>query len=115
MRMREGVILHTTVNGLPVQYDNAPNPNMVPGLIRYIEAGVAPGAFMLGVLRNDLMEACRQADDINQRLLFDWALWLHNYAPPGCYGSREKVDNWLAYQRDAYVAVVESEHRAEGS
>jgi hypothetical protein len=66
------------------------------GMERYIEQGVPPGCFLTAVLTNDLCEACSRADDINRDLLWEIVGWLWNEAPASCWGSPERVSEWLA-------------------
>lgn len=85
------------VDGKPINYDAE---NLIPAYMRYgvkmyIEQRIQGGSFLHAVLCNDLMRAASAADDINRHKLFDYILWLHNYAPPACYGDREKVRAWL--------------------
>lgn len=86
-----------TVNGLSINYDaeNLLPEHMRGCMRRYIEERRQPGSFLTSVLASDLMQAAAVADDINRQRLFDYANWLHNYAPPECYGSYNKVDAWL--------------------
>lgn len=66
------------------------------GAQRYIEHGVKPGSFLTAVICNDLREACGCADDDMRLVLFDIVSWFHNEAPALCWGSREKMAEWLA-------------------
>lgn len=61
----------------------------------YIEKGTPPGHFMTAVLSNDLMGAMGRADDINRHRIFDICAFLHNEAPIGCFGSPERVKDWI--------------------
>jgi hypothetical protein len=81
-----------TVDGSPINYSFLP-PHMQASMRH--ERRVPPGSFLMALLSNDFMEACRRADDINRKALFTYASWLHSYAPSGCYGSRECVKSWL--------------------
>jgi len=69
------------------------------GLIRYVEDGYLPGGFLTAVLENDLMGALGHADIINQRALPAIGQWLYNYAPAGCYGSKEAVQRYCERKR----------------
>lgn len=69
---------------------------MIGALRRYIENGIPPGSFLMAVLRNDLSSAVRSADDINKYRIADYIIFLSNYAPSGCYGSPDKVREWMA-------------------
>lgn len=68
--------------------------HMRAGMARYVVLGVLPGSFLRAVLSNDLMEAGRMADDENRRRLFDYVMFLINYAPSDCYGSPEAMLAW---------------------
>lgn len=71
-------------------------PHMLEGLLRYIEHGIAPGSFLMAVLQNDLKEACVRADEVNLRSLPAYVTALYNYAPEACWGSPQKVNEWMA-------------------
>ena len=68
--------------------------HMRAGLRRYIENGIAPGDFLSAVLCNDLREACGRADEHNRHRLFDYIMFLHNYAPIGSWGSAYNFNRW---------------------
>lgn len=71
-------------------------PNhMHEGLRSYIEHHVPPGGFLRAVLENDLKEACGAADEKNQKALYSYILFLYNHAPSACWGSPDKVAEWL--------------------
>lgn len=69
-------------------------PGMVGGLRRYFEQGVKPGGFLIAVLANDFIEAALRADDHNQPILRNYAVFLENYAPRGSFGSNRIVNEW---------------------
>lgn len=48
---------------------------------RWYHEGYPLGHFLTAVVRNDLCEACFQADDTNIRALKLYALFLHNHLP----------------------------------
>jgi hypothetical protein len=52
------------------------------------------GSFMLAVLTNDLYGAFAKADYENAANMHNWAIFLHTYAPMGCYGSNERLLAW---------------------
>lgn len=83
-----------TVDGLPIQYDRAPR-NCRDTLERYIEHRIPMGSFLTAFASNDLFDAMSRADDVNRLQFFELCSWFYNYAPPMCYGSPEKVANWL--------------------
>lgn len=70
-------------------------PNMMRGLIRYINKGIRPGQFLQAVLENDLSEACNRGDDLNLTNLPAYIGYLYNKAPCYCWGSPEKVTAWI--------------------
>lgn len=63
---------------------------------RYIDQRAPAGSFGTAVLSNNLREACATADDFNRHALFEIVSWLYNEAPSACWGSPEKVQQWLA-------------------
>lgn len=70
--------------------------HMRNGMKLWIEHGIPAGSFLNAVLSNDLMTALGKADDFNRDRLFDYGIYLYNYAPSRCYGSPEKVAAWAA-------------------
>ena len=69
--------------------------HMVEALERYIQKRIKPGSFLTAVLSNDLFGACGRADSDNAQILPAYAAYLYNEAPAACWGSVEKVQNWL--------------------
>lgn len=69
--------------------------HMIEGMILYILKGIPPGSFMLAVLAGDLFEALRRADDVNVHALYNYGRFLISSAPIGCYGSEERVSEWI--------------------
>ena len=69
--------------------------HMMDGLTRYIESGIPPGDFLSAVLSNNLHEAVTRADDENVKNLPAYLGYLVNEAPSNCWGSREKVKEWI--------------------
>ena len=63
--------------------------------IRYLLHGIEPGSFLLAVLINDLREAVARADRANQAALANHVRFLYNHAPGNCWGSPERVREWL--------------------
>ena len=68
---------------------------MMEGIRRYIDHGQRPGRFLTAVICNDLREACAMADDVNIRNLPAYVAYFYNEAPSPCWGSREKMDEWI--------------------
>lgn len=78
------------------------NPAIPPDTLELLEQWVErravhlPGSFLTAVLSNDLLEACRRADERNRVALYWIVGWLHDNAPALSWGSAETVSNWLA-------------------
>ena len=68
---------------------------MVGGIVRYVQHGIPGGSFLTAVFANDLIQATFCADDTNRYALQDYALLLHWDLPPACYGSPERVAQWV--------------------
>ena len=62
----------------------------------WVENGQTPGDFLQAVIRGDLFDAVARADEDNLAALQTWCRWFYNEAPPGCWGSAEKVQAWKA-------------------
>ena len=72
-------------------------PNHMIGAVRrYIMHGIPPGSFLTAVICNDLREAVARADDDNAAALAGWVRFFYNYAPSGCWGTRERFEAWMA-------------------
>ena len=69
--------------------------HMWAGLAHYIAEGRPTGGFLNAVLCNDLKRACNLADGDNQKVLYDYVVFLTNNAPAACWGSPERVKNWM--------------------
>ena len=66
------------------------------GVQEYVEHHHPPGDFLTAVISNDLKEALGRADDGNRARLFDIVAWFYNEAPGICWGSPERMRDWLA-------------------
>jgi hypothetical protein len=62
----------------------------------YVEHGILPGHFLTAVLSNDLKKAVGHADEINVQFLSEWVIWLYNEVPSACWGSPERVEEWVS-------------------
>lgn len=71
------------------------------GMRRYVEQGIEPGGFLLAVLQNNQEEAFGRADIENMERMADYAVFLYNYAPRECWGSKEIVEAWMKNKRSA--------------
>jgi hypothetical protein len=67
-----------------------------PDLRDYIERGRPTNHFLTALLENDLMTCLGRADGRNRAALDDYCMWLKSYAPGQSYGSRGKVEAWIA-------------------
>jgi hypothetical protein len=79
-----------------MDFSKVPNANLTEGLRLYFEHHRPTGGFLTAVLENDLRAACERADMTNRRMLFDIVSWLYNEAPAQAWGSKERVERWLA-------------------
>lgn len=70
-------------------------PHMHDAVREYILNRHQPGDFLTAIMSNDFLEAASRADEKNQRALWGWACFLHNYVPAACCGSTAKVNDWL--------------------
>lgn len=50
-------------------------------IYRWYEENYPIGGFLTSVVRNDFMEACLKADDVNRKALYLYALFLANKIP----------------------------------
>lgn len=66
---------------------------------RYIEDRLQPGSFLSAVLENNLRESFATADNVNRYAMFDIVSWVYNNAPASCWGSPEKVKQWLEQEQ----------------
>lgn len=64
-------------------------------LKRYVENKIPTGGFLEAVLSNDLVGAIGRADSENINRLPEIVRYVYNALPPNCWGSREKVVQWL--------------------
>lgn len=64
------------------------------GLERYLVDRILPGGFLQAVLFNNMAEAVRRADPINQRFFAELILFLDTTAADEAWGSRDNVLAW---------------------
>jgi len=79
---------------------------MMNGLELYIDRGVLPGSFLTAVLENDLKEAVSRADDTNIDNLPAYMAYLYNEAPAECYGSPERVTEWVKKKQSQPILSI---------
>ena len=76
-------------------------PYAMPTAIReaideYLTSHKEQGGFVMSVLENDLKMAVGRADQSSMRYLKDIVLYCCNEIPSDCWGSKQKVEDWLA-------------------
>lgn len=64
------------------------------GFRRYVLDGIPPGGGLLAFLRGDLFDLFQRGDFTEQ--LTPMVRYLQSDCPSGCFGSRERVQDWLA-------------------
>ena len=62
----------------------------------YVNHGQPPGSFLTEVFSNRLVHAFARADKDNTEAMVAIAAWVWKEAPAVCWGSRERVDKWIA-------------------
>lgn len=77
-----------------------PDPTLIEPRFResidaYVSTGRPTGGFLEAVLSNDLMEALGRADSGAIDNLPHIVAYVYNEAPSGCWGSRERVREWI--------------------
>jgi hypothetical protein len=61
----------------------------------WLEAGLTPSSQLLGaILENDLSHAIALTGPSTWPLVHATLVWLWNFAPTQCYGSKAAVDRW---------------------
>lgn len=94
--------MRTSAEGYTYRNFSIPN-GMADGLDKWINLGVLPGSFLTAILCNDLMGACKCADERNLENIPAYCAYLYNEAPPQCYGSRQRVEDWIKFKRSARI------------
>lgn len=69
--------------------------HMGAAINRYVNEKLEPGGFLTAVICNDLSGAVAQADDNNLKNIPAFVAYFYNETPSSCWGSKEKMDNWL--------------------
>jgi hypothetical protein len=62
----------------------------------YLLHGYEPGSCTRAILENDLAAAVANADASSQRILVDIVKYIYNHLPGEAWGSKAKVDAWMA-------------------
>lgn len=61
----------------------------------YVDRGIHPGGFLQACLENDLVGAVNKASETNRSYLDAIVDWMYWEIPATCWGSKEKVKQWL--------------------
>ena len=69
--------------------------HILESLQAYVNDRRPTGEFLRAVLENDLCESFGRADIGNRESLFEIASYVYNELPANCWGSPEKVKDWL--------------------
>lgn len=82
---------------MPDRHDHsAIRDDIRASLDRYAGFGVPTGGFLRAVLESDLFRAVEKADDDNLWVLPQICGLIYNRLPSACWGSKAKVDAWIA-------------------
>jgi len=79
-------------------YDCMIPTHMHDGIIEWILNGRPVGNFLRALFENDLAQAATRADASNRVLLYEYVMFLYNYAPAGCWGDDKLVEKWAAHR-----------------
>lgn len=69
--------------------------HMHAGIAKYVLTGIVPGSFLRAVFAGELELAERHADPTNKPLLEVYGDFLEFEAPPDCWGSPKRVQEWV--------------------
>lgn len=67
----------------------------IEALDRYVHHRIKPGHFLTAVLTNNLFDAIERADRENMDALGEIVRYVWNQIPLACWGSKEKMDEWM--------------------
>lgn len=68
---------------------------MRPDIHRYINDRIKPGDFLTAIIKNNLADACKHADQENLRNLPAYVDYFYNHTPTACWGSPKRMADWL--------------------
>ena len=74
-------------------------PEIKAAMDWYGKEGRPTGGFLRACLENDLLDATRRADEVNQLVLREIVAYIYYELPGQCHGSPEKVAKWLEDKR----------------
>ena len=80
---------------------------MMSAIKRYINHRHPVGDFLTAIICNDLKEAVARADEENMANLPAFVTYFYNEAPSMCWGSVDKMKDWLG------AGVAEKEQKNE--
>ena len=78
-----------------IDYDKVPVEYMRNTTRDYIENGFNGGSFITALFSNNLAQTYSRADDDNRAVIKEWVSFLYNSAPAGCWGSEDRVKDWV--------------------
>jgi hypothetical protein len=94
--------------------------HMQAAVARYVLLGDMPGSFLEALLANDFIEAAGRADRVNQTAYQDYASFIINAMPSGCWGSPGIVQGWsrggglLGYRANAEATATATDDETKG-
>ena len=103
--IRNGEIIMPDYSELP-DYSKLPE-RLQGGVQRYIEDGIQPGDFLTAVIQNNLTETVGKADDDMIKIIPQIVGWFYNEAPAICWGSKNKMKNWILTKDTQYKLRME--------
>jgi hypothetical protein len=83
-----------------LRFDDPRSPSWIPketkeAIERYVNAGLDPGDFLQAIMSNDLMGACKLADEHNLRAIVAIAQHVYSNVPMNCHGTKDIVRLWI--------------------
>lgn len=79
-------------------------------IVKYVEFGCYPGAFLRGILTKDLYKIVSYANTDNKAFIVDIYCCCYNYIPAKCWGTVKKVIDWSDLrEKSGFVKVFEEE------
>ena len=73
---------------------------MMPAIKAYVNEHRLPGHFLQAVISNNLKEATARADEENGANLPAFVAYFYNEAPSPCWGSIDKMKEWVASRNE---------------
>jgi hypothetical protein len=88
--------------------------NIIDSIRRYADLHCPTGGFLEAVLSNDLTESCIRAEEDNLLALPEIVQYCYHYIPCECWGSPERVRDWLDNKKETAVAEnIKEEEKPE--